>query len=116
MTNGLAVRVKERIDSASSYVERRKMRHKVVSQHETNENVIEHSAFFTLKFNFGTDLILLLVHAVHVFYNRLRKFGDVNVVIGGLVQRIVDRLYKFRRLPVQEYAFGNVQVVQTQHD
>ena len=115
-TNSFTVRVEQRVYSTRSYIECWKMRHKIISKHETNKNVIKHPTFLTLKFYFFAYLSVLVVHPIHIFYDGLRKFWNVNVVLGCFIQRFVNRFDKLGRFSVQEYALGNVQMIQTKHN
>jgi len=112
-TDGLSVCVKECINSGGSNVNRWKVGHEVVSEHETDKNIVKHSAFFILKLYFFADLSALVVHAVHVFDDGLRQFGNVDKVLA----RFVECFYKkFGCFAVQEDAFRNVQMVETKHN
>lgn len=67
------------------------MGHEVISEHETDKNVVKHSAFFILKFYFFADLSGVVVHAIHVFDDGLREFGNIDKVLARFVEGSIDR-------------------------
>lgn len=111
--DGFAVSFKERVNSGGSDVDCRKVGHEVISEHETDENIVEHSAFFILKFYFFANLSGVVVHAIHVFDDGLREFGNIDKVLA----RFVEGSYKkFGCFAVQEDAFRYVQMIETKHN
>ena len=111
--DGFAVSFKERVNSGSSDVDRWKVGHEVISEHETNKNIVKHSAFFILKLYFFADLSAVVVHTIHVFDDGLREFRNIDKVLA----RFVEGSYKkFRCFAVQEDAFRNMQMIEAKHN
>jgi hypothetical protein len=94
--DGFAVSFKESVNSVGSDVDCGKVGHEVISEHETNENVVKHSTFFILKLYFFANLTTLVMHAVHVFNDGLRKVGNIDKVLARFVECSIDRFQKFR--------------------
>jgi len=69
--------------------------HEVISEHETDKNIVKHSAFFTLKLYFFGYLSAVVVHTVHVFNDGLRKVGNIDKVLARFVECSIDRFQKF---------------------
>ena len=90
-SDSFAVSFKERVNSGGSDVDRWKVGHEVISEHETDKNIIKHSAFFILKFYFFADLSGVVVHAIHVFNDGLREFGNIDKVLARFVEGSIDR-------------------------
>ncbi len=112
-SDGFAVSFKERVNAGGSNVDRWKVGHEVISEHETDKNIVKHSAFFTLKLYFFGHLSAVVVHAIHVFDNGLSEFGNIDKVL----TRFVECFYKkFRCFAIQKDAFRNVQMVETKHN
>ena len=89
--DGFAVSFKERVNSGGSNVDCREVGHEVISEHETNKNVVEHSAFFILKLYFFADLSAAIVHAIHVFDDGLREFRNVDKILARFIEGSIDR-------------------------
>jgi hypothetical protein len=89
-SDGLTIRVKESVNSVGSDVDCGKVGHEIISEHETNENVVKHSTFFILKLYFFANLTTLVMHAVHVFDDGLREVWNVDKVLA----RFVEGFYK----------------------
>lgn len=115
-SDGFSVSFKERVNAIGSNVNCREMRHEIISEHETNENVVKHSTFFILELYFFAYLSGVVVHAIHVFNNGLCEVGNIDKVLARFVEGSIDRFQKFGCFSIQEYAFRNVQMIQTKHN
>ena len=91
------------VDTTGSNIHRRKMRHKIVTQKETKENIIIYTVFLLFCSQFYT-----IIHIQCDYFRQLRNINNIRLI---RLQLGINRFNKVWRFSEKIYVLRNWQMV-----